>query len=59
MRLLYERGWSGGHILDFFAMLDWMMRLPEELETELRHDIELWTERVLDAPSLDDVCAGN
>ena len=40
MRLLYERNWSKSRILGFFAVLDWMMRLPEELETELWHDIE-------------------
>ena len=40
MRLLYERNWNKSRILDFFAVLDWMMRLPEELEIELWHDIE-------------------
>ena len=40
VRLLYERNWSKSRILGFFAVLDWMMRLPEELETELWHDIE-------------------
>ena len=34
VRLLYERNWSKTRILGFFAVLDWMMRLPEELETE-------------------------
>ena len=40
VRLLYERDWSRTRILDFFAVLDWMMQLPRELETELWHDIE-------------------
>ncbi|KAI5912369.1 DUF4351 domain-containing protein [Azoarcus sp. PA01] len=40
VRLLYERDWDQQRILEFFAVLDWMMRLPKELETKLWHDIE-------------------
>lgn len=40
VRLLYERNWRRQRILEFFGVLDWMMRLPEELEVELWHDIE-------------------
>lgn len=39
-RLLYERNWSKARIIDFFAVLDWMMRLPDKLEDELWQDIE-------------------
>ena len=28
VRLLYQHGWSRQRVLDFFAVLDWMMRLP-------------------------------
>ena len=40
MRLLYERDWTRQRILDFFSVLDWMMRLPKELEQRLWQDIE-------------------
>ena len=35
VRLLYQHGWSRQRVLDFFAVLDWMMRLPEVLEQKL------------------------
>jgi len=40
VRLLYARNWDRERILGFFAVLDWMMRLPEDLENEVWHDIE-------------------
>ena len=40
VRLLYRRGWDRQRILDLFAVLDWMMRLPDELEQRLWLDIE-------------------
>ena len=40
VRLLYERDWTRQRILDFFSVLDWMMRLPKELEQRLWQDIE-------------------
>src|SRR5690606_38204965 len=40
VRLLYERDWSRQRILDFFAVLDWMMKLPRDLERQLWQDIE-------------------
>jgi hypothetical protein len=36
----YRRGWDRQRILDLFAVLDWMMRLPEVLEQQLWHEIE-------------------
>ena len=39
MRLLYQHDWSRQRILDLFAVLDWMMRLPEALEQKLWQDI--------------------
>ncbi|HRQ48885.1 MAG TPA: hypothetical protein PK725_18165 [Rhodocyclaceae bacterium] len=38
--MLYERDWTHQRILDFFSVLDWMMRLPKELEQRLWQDIE-------------------
>lgn len=39
-RLLYERAWDKQRILDLFAIIDWMMRLPASLEMKLMSDIE-------------------
>ncbi len=41
VRLLYKQGWDKQRILDLFAVLDWMMRLPEGLEKKLWQDIQL------------------
>ncbi|MBK7000650.1 MAG: DUF4351 domain-containing protein [Rhodoferax sp.] len=40
VRLLYTHGWDRQRILDLFAVLDWMMRLPDGLENKLWQDIE-------------------
>lgn len=40
VRLLYRQGWERQRILDLFAVLDWMMRLPDALEQRLWKDIE-------------------
>lgn len=40
VRLLYRHGWDRQRILDLFAVLDWMMRLPDVLEQKLWQDIE-------------------
>ncbi|MBK7002357.1 MAG: DUF4351 domain-containing protein [Rhodoferax sp.] len=40
VRLLYTHGWDRQRILDLFAVLDWMMRLPDGLEQKLWQDIE-------------------
>ena len=39
IRLLYQRGWERQQILDLFAVLDWMMRLPANLEQKLWQEI--------------------
>jgi hypothetical protein len=39
VRLLYRQGWERQRILDLFAVLDWMMRLPDSLEQKLWQDI--------------------
>ena len=40
VRLLYERNWSRGRIIELFGVLDWMMTLPDALEDRLWQDIE-------------------
>ena len=40
VHLLYERGWKKRRILRLFAVLDWMMQLPAELEAKLWQDIK-------------------
>ena len=39
VRLLYERQWERQKVVDLFNVIDWMMRLPEELAQELRQEI--------------------
>jgi hypothetical protein len=34
-RLLYERHWDRQRIIDLFSVIDWLMRLPAELEQRL------------------------
>ena len=34
-RLLYERNWDRQRIIDLFAVIDWLLRLPQELERQL------------------------
>jgi hypothetical protein len=36
VRALYERGWSRSDVLELFRLIDWMLRLPAELETGFR-----------------------
>ena len=38
--LLYERGWNRQRIIDLFAVIDWMMGLPDDLEEQLWQNIE-------------------
>lgn len=40
VRLLYRHGWDKQRIIDLFAVLDWMMRLPDILEQRLWQEIE-------------------
>jgi len=40
VRSLYRQGWDRQRILDLFAVLDWMMRLPDALEQQLWQAIE-------------------
>ncbi|MFI3197386.1 MAG: cytosolic protein, partial [Methylococcaceae bacterium] len=40
VRLLYQRKWDKQRVIDLFSVIDWMMRLPEELEQQLWQEIE-------------------
>jgi predicted transposase YdaD len=38
-RMLYERDWDRQRIVDLFGIIDWMMRIPRELQSRLMADI--------------------
>jgi hypothetical protein len=40
VRLLYRQGWDRQRILALFAVIDWMMRLPDALEQALWNEIQ-------------------
>lgn len=40
VRLLYQRGWDRQRVIDLFTVIDWMMRLPEDLARDLWREIE-------------------
>ncbi len=41
VRLLYRHGWDRQRILDLFAVIHWMMRLPDRLERQLWQEIQV------------------
>ncbi len=43
---LYQRGWDAQRVKALFKVIDWMMRLPKELELELRQDLSDWEEKM-------------
>ncbi len=45
IQLLYQRDWGKQRIIDLFLVLDWMMRLPENLMQELWQRIEVFEEK--------------
>jgi len=45
VQLLYQRGWDKQQVIDLFSVLDWMMRLPEQLKHSLWHNIEVLEEQ--------------
>ena len=45
VQLLYQRGWGKQQVIDLFSVLDWMMRLPEQLKRSLWHNIEVLEEQ--------------
>jgi hypothetical protein len=40
VRLLYEQGWERQRVIDLFAIIDWMLALPKELEQKVWQDID-------------------
>jgi hypothetical protein len=38
-KLLYQRDWSKQRIIDLYRVIDWIMRLPSELDNRLRDGI--------------------
>ena len=38
-KLLYERDWSKQRIIDLYRVIDWIMRLPQQLDVRLREGI--------------------
>jgi len=38
-KLLYERPWDKQRIIDLFSVIDWLMRLPTELEKRLMQEV--------------------
>ena len=41
---LYRRGFDRQQVLDLFRVIDWMMRLPKELQKQLREDLNVLEE---------------
>jgi hypothetical protein len=39
-RMLYDRQWDKQRIVDLFNIIDWMMHLPEQMQSELLDNIE-------------------
>lgn len=37
---LYQRGWDRQQVIDLFRIIDWMMRLPPEMESKLQNDLQ-------------------
>lgn len=38
-RLLYARDWDKKRIIDLYNVIDWMMRLPDEMDAQFRSDV--------------------
>jgi flagellar biosynthesis/type III secretory pathway protein FliH len=36
---LYRRGFDRQQVIDLFRVIDWMMRLPKDLQAQLRQDL--------------------
>ncbi|MBF0134847.1 MAG: DUF4351 domain-containing protein [Magnetococcus sp. DMHC-1] len=39
VRSLYKRGFSRQQVIDIFRFIDWVLRLPEEIDKRFRHEI--------------------
>ena len=45
IKSLYQRNWDKQRVINLFAVIDWMMRLPKELEKDLWSEIETLEEQ--------------
>ena len=45
IRFLYQRDYTREQILAWFRVLDWMLRLPEDLELEFREELIAFEEK--------------
>lgn len=43
-RALYERGYGRDDVVELFRFLDWVLRLPEDLERAFTQDVEAFEE---------------
>ncbi len=39
---LYRRGMRKQQVIDLFKIIDWLMRLPRDLDARLRHDLDMF-----------------
>ncbi|MEF8729750.1 MAG: DUF4351 domain-containing protein [Accumulibacter sp.] len=46
-KLLYERNWDKQRIIDLFGVIDWLMRLPTELEQRLLQEVYTLERKVI------------
>lgn len=46
-RLLYLRNWDKQSIIDLYFVIDWMMRLPEELEERLQRYVLILERKII------------
>ena len=40
VRLLYAQGWERQRVIDLFAIIDWMLQLPQPMEQQVWQDLE-------------------
>ena len=45
IKSLYQRNWDKQRVINLFAVIDWMMRLPKELEKDLCSEIQILEEQ--------------
>jgi hypothetical protein len=46
-KLLYERNWDKQRIIDLFGVIDWLMRLPTDLEQRLLQEVYTLERKVI------------
>ena len=58
VKMLLRRGWDKQRILDLFFLIDWMMRLPDQLKHQLWQNIQQLEqeEKVAYVSSIEEIC---